>query len=198
VLLPYLYALRHDLFTQEHLGEFAEKAKRLAAEARREQQRRELAARTRLIEVEKQIENLVKHFTDGLATRTTKEKLEALEVERDRLLAPPQEENIIEKIVTAVPSLVEHYRMQLADVEKFKDEGIPALRELIAAVTGDVIRLVPSGGVLRAEVQGRFIGLWKNVSWLGEQSWLVANAPATEHLQLSFRGTESMVAGERL
>ncbi|WP_407643972.1 recombinase family protein [Dongia deserti] len=175
-----LYTLRHDLFTQEHLSGFAERAKRLAADQKRERRKAELIRKTRLIEVEKEIGNILAALRQGIITGSTKAELERLESERDQLQRVSNAGMTMETVVEALPSLVERYRRKLAGVEDFDADDIPALRQLIASVTGGEIKLHPSAnGYLRAEVRGHYIGLYKDWEMWDETLWSTVGGPVS-------------------
>jgi site-specific DNA recombinase len=188
-----LYTLRHDLFTAEHLGEYAERTRRLVEDQRRARRHEEMARRTRLIELDKQIENLVKAFTDGLATRTTKERLEALEAERSALEARPEEPSI-EAAIEQLPTLIERFRRKLAGAESYGDDDVPVMRELISEVIGGVVTLSPTNrGYLTASVRGHWIGLWKIWTTIDEATWSNVGGPIAGFGFLSL--SKAVVAG---
>jgi site-specific DNA recombinase len=107
------------------------------------------AARRRIAEAKRDLDNLMKAITAGIITPTTKAALE----EGERAMAAAQAElQAIEKFepTQMLPRAREIYRGLVATLEAVED--VNAAREALRALIGDV-KLIPENGTLTAEIQ---------------------------------------------
>ena len=144
--------LQRDLFTPEGVDLFIKETTKLLTERRRQAQ----PDRVRLIEVEKDIANIMKAIKAGIFTPTTKAELEKAEAERDRLQQPQEE-----KVVAVLPRAKERYRALIDGIGGLSAKHLPQAREQVRALVGEIWLKPTKEGHLEATLTGRYEGLVK-------------------------------------
>jgi chromosome segregation ATPase len=130
----------------------------------RQQQERPERARleSQLSEVESQLKNLLAAIKQGIYTISTKVELEALEAKRDQLKSRlHQGTQKAENVLAFLPRAKERYEAVVSRFGIGSPRHVPAMREQIRELIGE-IRLLPTAeGYLEAEMRGRYEGLLK-------------------------------------
>jgi site-specific DNA recombinase len=153
-----LEAVRRDLFTDETIKLFKIETSRLLAEQRRKPNGAD-AARDRLVEVEREIDNLLAAIKAGIITQTTKGELERLEAERDRLTASLSADvRKLDKVGHMLPRAVERFRDLVDGLEAVTLRDVTRARAELRRLIGDV-PLHPRDGYLEAELKGKYAGV---------------------------------------
>jgi hypothetical protein len=119
------------LFREEGLEVFKQEFERFLIEHRRSNTTDENQAQARLVDVEREISNIMAAIKAGIITSTTKEMLTQAETERDKLrhaLHVPT--NKLDKLVTVLPNLVERFRRMLDDLARTTRHEIDKARRL--------------------------------------------------------------------
>jgi site-specific DNA recombinase len=155
-----LMGIKAHLFTPEGLALYIKETTRLLMEhARQHQPERERAER-RLVEIEREISNIMVAIKQGILTSSTKHELEKLEAEQTRLQqAITSTTNKVDKVVTLLPRAQERYREIIERLGSVRsaDEA----REQIRTLLGEIKLIATADGYLEAELVGRYEGLVK-------------------------------------
>lgn len=170
-----LAAIKADLFTPEGIELFRQEVSRLLAE--RAKHPRADTAKTRIVSVEKEIENIMKAIKAGIVTDSTKAELQKAEREKYELQQVIASSNSgIDNIATVLPRIVEQYRYMVDNFETVTQPQVNRVRQKISALLGDKITLRPNGnGNLTAELSGDYGGLLEAIDFKVKLS-LVAGA----------------------
>jgi site-specific DNA recombinase len=155
-----LAAIKRDLFSEEALTLFERETARLLSEAHTDQIRIQAQDRARLVEVEKEIANIMAAIRAGIVTPTTKAALEEAEAERAKLKAK-EEPVALPSRSSILPNARKVYRELVDDLADTLRDHVGAARMQISALVGSEIRLHPTkGGYLEAELAGDYRGLF--------------------------------------
>jgi len=132
-----LEGIKRELFTPEALELFKREAARLLAERKR-QGRPELdRAKSRLAEVQGEIENIMAAIKAGILTETTKVELERAEAERKQLQAALNvDTDKLDKVAEFLPRAVDRYRGLVGDLENIPPRHVARARAQIKALVG--------------------------------------------------------------
>ena len=150
LLAPELVHAFVDAFRHEVEVQRADRA------AQHQQRAKDLAA------VERKIAGLLKAVEDGMYHPSMKERLTALEVERERLLAGGEEEPPCAPEILLHPSLAELYRRRVEELEQVvaDAEAGPEAMELIRSMIDRVVLTPsPSGRGVDARLFGALAGV---------------------------------------
>ncbi|MDZ4857223.1 MAG: hypothetical protein SGJ26_20605 [Nitrospirota bacterium] len=159
-----LSAIQRDLFTKEGLALFTQEATRLLTEHRRTQKPDLLHAKTRLQDVEREIENIMVAIKAGILTSSTKAALERTEAERATLLQTVQgQHKHLAKVADFLPNAIGRFKTLIDDLTNVTQLQVDRARGLLRVLLGNAIVLHPmadgAARYLTAEVTGDYAGL---------------------------------------
>ncbi len=162
-----LESVKRDLFTDETIRLFTRETSRQLAERRSPKDAE--ATRERLAKVRQEIDNLLAAIKAGVLTATTKEEMERLEVEQDRLFASLNAETRkLEKVGHILPGAVERFRDMVGSLETVTLRDVTRARAQLRRLIGEV-PLRPRDGYLEAELTGNYPGILR-LAGIGFQS----------------------------
>ena len=157
-----LESVKRDLFTDETIQLFKRETSRLLAERRRKPKDAE-ATRARLAKVRQEIDNLLAAIKEGVRTVTTKDELERLEAEHDKLSASLNADtHKLDKIGHILPRAVERFRDMVDNLESVTLSDVTRARAQLRRLIGEV-PLYPRDGYLEAEITGNYAGILRLV-----------------------------------
>lgn len=164
-----LEAIQHDLFTKEGQAVFTQEAARLLTEHRRTQKPNLLQAKTRLQDVEREIENIMVAIKAGILTPSTKVALERAEAERATLIQTVQgQQKNVAKVADFLPNAIGRFKTLIDDLANVTQLQVDKARGVLRVMLGKEIVLHPTAdGVeryLTAEVSGDYAGLLRLVT----------------------------------
>lgn len=163
-----LDAIQRDLFTAEGQAVFTQEAARLLTERRRTQKPDLLHAKTRLQDVEREIENIMVAIKAGILTPSTKSALERAEAERATLLQTVQgQHKQVAKVAAFLPNAIGRFKALIDDLANVTQLQVDRARGLLRVLLGNEIVLHPTTDgttrYLTAEVSGDYVGLLRLV-----------------------------------
>lgn len=144
-----LESIKQDLLAPDYLIEIQRQVATLIAEQQRSSSTDGHAARARLIEIEREIGNLVDAVAVAGWSDAIKTRLQTAEAERARLQAAAAER---QPIPAALSGIVRRYKSMLDDLQATLVGDPDRARLALQGVVGE-IRLVPDGKELYAEMQ---------------------------------------------
>ncbi len=164
-----LQAIQEDLFTEEGYAVVKTEVMRLLAEHRRHRTPDLGQVKARLVDVEREIGNVMLAIKAGIFTSTTKSELEKLETERVRLLqalqGSPQK---ADAVVSFIPNMMERFKQLANDLAAVTQHQVDKARSILRELMGQQIILHPTAdGVeryLTAEITGDYAGLLRLAS----------------------------------
>lgn len=156
-----LESVRRDLFTDETIQLFKRETSRLLAESRRKPKDAD-AKQERLATVRKELDNLLTAIKAGIRTATTKDELERLEAEHDKLLASLKPDTRkLDKVGHILPRTLERFSEMVDNLESVTLRDVTRARAQLRHLIGDVPLRPGKDGFLVAELSGNYAGLLK-------------------------------------
>ena len=156
-----LEAIKRDLFSDEGLALFERETSRLLAEAQADRSRGYSQDRARLVEVEKEIANIMPAIRAGIITPTTKSALEGAEAERARLSAEVGGPVLLARSATRLPHAREVYRALVDDLsDTLRDHvGAARIRYRLSAARSNCTR--PTTASWKRSLPAIIAGCWR-------------------------------------
>ncbi|MES9887285.1 MAG: recombinase family protein [Candidatus Sedimenticola sp. 6PFRAG1] len=157
-----LEGIKHDLFTPEMFREFRRETTRLLAERKRSQQPNTTELELRLVETEREIENIMTAIKAGIITETTKSELERAEREKKRLQdALSANVGDLNTLPDLLPQAMERYERLVRDLENTTQKQVTRARSAIKNIIGGKVMLIEDTeeNCLVAELSADFQGL---------------------------------------
>ena len=159
-----LSAIQRDLFTEAGFMVFKQEVVRLFAERRRTPPPDREGLHRKLAEVEGEIANMMTAIKQGIVTVSTKEELEKIEAEKERLLSQLQPRTVqADNVTTMLPNLQKRFETLVGNMAAIPQHHIAQAREALRSLVGKTIALHPcadgAGRYLTAEVTGDYAGL---------------------------------------
>lgn len=144
-----LESIKQDLLAPDYLIEIQRQVAALVSDRKRNCAADGHAARARLLELEREIGNLVDAVAVAGWSDAIKARLQSAEAERARLLASASERSAIP---TAISGVTSRYKAILADLQKTLASDPERARPALQSIVGE-IRLVTEGKELYAEMK---------------------------------------------
>lgn len=139
---------------QQPLWDRIQQRRKALRQTRRRQPNR---AHRQLIEIEQDIQNIVKAIKAGIFTPTTKAELEKAEAERSRRQQPPEDDTIL----TMLPRAKKRYKEVVDGIGALSAKHVGQAREQMRTLVGDIWLKPTREGHLEATLTGRYEGLLK-------------------------------------
>lgn len=158
-----LEGLRRELFTPERFTVVIKEITRLLAERKRQQQPDIGRVQKELATIESEIANLLNAIKQGIVTASTKDELERLEAQRDKLRAQLQDgtQHIDKTLALLLPRAKERYEALVNNLSRLPQRQVDPLREQLRHLVGEITLRPQAEGHLEAEMVGRYEGLLK-------------------------------------
>lgn len=154
--------LTEALSTPEHVTLFVKETTRLLTERAHSAHSEVERLTRRLSTIEQQLHNLLTAIKAGIVTASTKDELQRLEAERDRLRQQVQAPQA--KIVSFLPRAKARYEALLANLSQVSPRHRDPLREQIQTLVGEIQLKPMADGYLEAIMPPPFEGMLKLVS----------------------------------
>jgi site-specific DNA recombinase len=143
---------------------FKQEVARLLAERRKVQVPDQERLQEKLVEVERELANLMSAVKQGVVTVSTKAELEKAERERSRLLGMMRSRTAkTDNVTTLLPNLKERFKTLVGNLATIPHQHVGKAREVLKSLLGATIVLHPcadgAGRYLTAEVTGDYAGL---------------------------------------
>jgi site-specific DNA recombinase len=161
-----LSAIKVDLFTAEGLEWFQREVKRVLAEKKSKNAPNLTLVKKRLLDIEKEIENIMNAIKAGIITSTVKGELEKAETSRRMLKEQIEMTGHKSPEIALSPEMLkEAFGERINSLEDMSSLHIAKARRHIGAMVGKTITLRPNDkGSLTAELCGDYAGLLEFVS----------------------------------
>ena len=159
-----LEGIRRDLFNDEAVKLFVKETSRLLTEHQREGHKDKEHLHQRLVQVEKEISNIINFIKEGKLSSSLKIELEKTEAEKVRIERELKTDNKgLEKIISFLPNAVDRYKEMINDLtHTLQHEVAKARYQIKQLLGGEAITLYPTeDGSLEAELMGNYAGLLK-------------------------------------